>query len=171
MFSTPCDHIFIPESRCTSNQTITPFSFTPHSNRESKKQLNSSNKLLVSLTVGSWGGGGGYREWLGGGYWSRREGKYCTPPVPWNPRFPSTVRISGPSPHTTKYSNIRAIFLGGERNRGEERRDLMRGMNQVEIASDLNQLGFDPDIWLRSICCRWTAQEPDRGSYQRDRSW
>ena len=43
-----------------------------------------------------------------GGYWSRRDGKYMNS-VPWYPFVPSSVRISGPSPHTTKYSNILAI--------------------------------------------------------------
>lgn len=49
-----------------------------------------------------------------GGNWSRKEGMYVTL-VPWNPFPPSSVWISGPIPHTTKYSKIRPI----SRRRGE----------------------------------------------------
>lgn len=61
------------------------------------------------LTVGSWGGGGGGNlEELVGGNWSRKAGMYMTP-VPWKPLFPSRDLISGPIPHTTKYSKTRVI--------------------------------------------------------------
>jgi hypothetical protein len=43
---------------------------------------------------------------LDDGYWSRKAGMYISS-APWKPLTPSSVRISGPSPHTTKYSKIR----------------------------------------------------------------
>ena len=56
--------------------------------------------------MGSCGGGGGYSAWLEGGNWSRKAGMYISS-TPWKPLAPSSARISGPSPHTTKYSKIR----------------------------------------------------------------
>lgn len=56
--------------------------------------------------MGSCGGGGGYRAWLDGGNWSRKADMYISS-TPWKPLMPSRDRISGPSPHTTKYSKIR----------------------------------------------------------------
>lgn len=61
---------------------------------------------VSGVTVGSWGGGGGYSPWLEEGNWSTNEGIYITS-FPWYPFTFSSDIISGPMPHTTKYSKIR----------------------------------------------------------------
>lgn len=65
-------------------------------------------------------------------------------PVPWNPLFPSRVRISGPRPHTTKYSKI-LVAISDERPPNSPSLPLSGSLgSESERKQAVSQANMDP---------------------------